>query len=533
MAPFQEIEASDDQRPVADHVGHQNLMENLGNPLNSSDMDMLAEARVPKARKPYTITKQREKWTEDEHKLFLEALQLHGRAWRRIQEHIGTKTAVQIRSHAQKFFSKVIRESSGDNSNSSGVAPPIQIPPPRPKRKPVHPYPRKLGNAPGKLVPVLRQLEKPQLQIQTLCEQEKGSPTSVLTTTQKGYETLGSDSGESPASTIDNEERCPTSSVATAELAVQVPPTDVKEAKGNTTSKEAVRNRSEASVLRLFGKRVVVNDLHQKANRSAGNLQNAADMELDASVETPTSGTGKFASHGAAEANTWTPWLIDTRQFLYYLPQGEVFSMHSALPCFSYNNGSVPCPPLLNPKAVAQNQQHQHQPSQAVNYKFMQREGSWTESNTASSSVPETATQNSDSAESCRKANGSEDEMVPVPGLRKCVSPASICQRGFVPYKRCAAESEVLQSQMTRTDVLREGRSAVTDERQIETTLVFHNWKSSCGPCLPMYSSNLWGSDLFIFRMTSYSFLEFYKSGYQRRIPIGTWTGIYNQVYEH
>ena len=56
----------------------QNIMGDLRNP---SDMD----ARVPKARKPYMITKQREKWTEEEHKLFLEAIQLHGRAWRRIQ----------------------------------------------------------------------------------------------------------------------------------------------------------------------------------------------------------------------------------------------------------------------------------------------------------------------------------------------------------------------------------------------------------------------------------------------------------------
>ncbi|KAF7839741.1 protein REVEILLE 7-like isoform X1 [Senna tora] len=35
-------------------------------------------------RKPYTISMQREKWTEEEHQKFLEALKLYGRGWRQI-----------------------------------------------------------------------------------------------------------------------------------------------------------------------------------------------------------------------------------------------------------------------------------------------------------------------------------------------------------------------------------------------------------------------------------------------------------------
>ncbi|XP_052878506.1 protein LATE ELONGATED HYPOCOTYL-like isoform X1 [Gossypium arboreum] len=133
------------------------------------------EELVIKTRKPYTITKQRERWSEEEHNRFLEALKLYGRAWQRIEEYIGTKTAVQIRSHAQKFFSKVIwcllvyayayvqcyRQSPANyvkvrymlekEALAKGVpigqALDIEIPPPRPKRKPSNPYPRKTGAA--------------------------------------------------------------------------------------------------------------------------------------------------------------------------------------------------------------------------------------------------------------------------------------------------------------------------------------------------------------------------------------------------
>ncbi|CAH8319087.1 unnamed protein product [Eruca vesicaria subsp. sativa] len=107
------------------------------------DTNTSGDELLTKARKPYTITKQRERWTEDEHDKFLEALRLYGRAWQRIQEHIGTKTAVQIRSHAQKFFTKLEKE-----AEAKGIpALDIEIPPPRPKRKPNTPYPRKPGNS--------------------------------------------------------------------------------------------------------------------------------------------------------------------------------------------------------------------------------------------------------------------------------------------------------------------------------------------------------------------------------------------------
>ncbi|KAJ7960038.1 Protein REVEILLE 1 [Quillaja saponaria] len=161
---------------------------------------------APKVRKPYTITKQRERWTEEEHEKFLEALKLYGRAWQQIEEHVGTKTAVQIRSHAQKFFSKVTLDSNGSNTSSME---PIEIPPPRPKRKPMHPYPRKLVYPPHKETIVPAQPGGFNSPKSSILDKENHSPTSVLSA-------VGSDTLVSTDSDTSNDSLSPLSSVTRA-----------------------------------------------------------------------------------------------------------------------------------------------------------------------------------------------------------------------------------------------------------------------------------------------------------------------------
>ena len=128
-------------------------------PLPSFKMEEDDGANAMRSRKPYVVSRPRERWSEPEHDRFLEALRLFGRQWAKVEEHIGaradealdghtairpssgggkgedaaqslgqkstsstlrvtsqgllllsrsagTKTAVQIRSHAQKFFAK-------------------------------------------------------------------------------------------------------------------------------------------------------------------------------------------------------------------------------------------------------------------------------------------------------------------------------------------------------------------------------------------------------------------------------------------
>ncbi|XP_047160499.1 protein REVEILLE 2-like [Vigna umbellata] len=212
-----------------------------------------------KVRKPYTITKQRERWTDEEHKKFLEALKLHGRAWRRIEEHVGTKTAVQIRSHAQKFFSKVLRDPTGNVTNRAES---IEIPPPRPKRKPMHPYPRKLVETPNKETSIPEQLKKSGSLKSSDFDQENQSPKSVLS--GAGSDILSSSDSDTP-----NESMSPVSSISdihttSEEAGINADSSHDEKSlmKLKLPTKESVFIKEESSgqTLKLFGITLFVTD---------------------------------------------------------------------------------------------------------------------------------------------------------------------------------------------------------------------------------------------------------------------------------
>ncbi|KAJ3682009.1 hypothetical protein LUZ60_014582 [Juncus effusus] len=288
-----------------------------------ADKDSFGNEIVPKIRKPYTISKQRERWTEEEHNKFLEALQLYGRAWRRIEEHIGTKTTVQIRSHAQKFFSKVTKEPTNNGEN-------IEIPPPRPKRKPSHPYPRKLGNQPKLDITKLNNKSENSFpQISQVIEKRTSSPTSVLSS-----ENLDSNS-KSPIESEESGNQSPTAMSADENVC--------------NNAEIPIMEEEQAPSIKLFGKTVVLTE----SNKSNSNESENVNI---VSIEKPKNDN----SDQVQLQNGINP-------FLYYLPFTESSMNNAAMVAWSVY-GNMPYP-FINPYQIMGNFEPQQE---------NEKEGSWT-----------------------------------------------------------------------------------------------------------------------------------------------------------
>lgn len=367
-----------------------------------------------KVRKPYTITKQRERWTDEEHQKFLEALKLYGRAWRKIEEHIGTKTAVQIRSHAQKFFSKVIRDTNGNNTTLEES---IEIPPPRPKRKPTHPYPRKLVEIPKNEMSNLEQPLRSNSPRSLDFGQENKSPKSVLSAVVS--ETLGSSDSDTPTGSLSpvssisavhnnsypifeskssyEEDACPQLDELNASSTHD--DNEQPQVKLEILSNESVSTNDDETeesprrTFKLFGTTLLVTDTREPSSPSTDASKPIPSMQLQ-------SGCSDIASGLATIVPWWT---------------------------FSHNTAFMP----------------EHKESEGnCEDKEVENEGSCAGSNTSSSNDEENNERLDDQAKTDHVnyfVGNTTSETVRFKTFGK----------GFVPYKRCIAEREKQFSSVT------------------------------------------------------------------------------------
>jgi SHAQKYF class myb-like DNA-binding protein len=59
------------------------------------------------------------RWTREEHHTFIKGLEMYGKGWKKIASLIKTRTVVQIRTHAQKYFLKLAKARQNGDSGVS------------------------------------------------------------------------------------------------------------------------------------------------------------------------------------------------------------------------------------------------------------------------------------------------------------------------------------------------------------------------------------------------------------------------------
>lgn len=60
------------------------------------------------------------RWTKEEHEAFLAALHIYGKEWKKVAARVKTRTVVQTRTHAQKYFQKLQKVMEGGGGQVTG-----------------------------------------------------------------------------------------------------------------------------------------------------------------------------------------------------------------------------------------------------------------------------------------------------------------------------------------------------------------------------------------------------------------------------
>lgn len=90
---------------------------------------------LPKARNICGNKEKIGRWSDHEHQVFLEGLESYGKQWKTIAGMIGTRTVVQVRTHAQKYFQKVERSKANTEKKPERFSKRKSLPSSLPSRK--------------------------------------------------------------------------------------------------------------------------------------------------------------------------------------------------------------------------------------------------------------------------------------------------------------------------------------------------------------------------------------------------------------
>mmetsp|Transcript_19304 Transcript_19304/g.28562 ORF Transcript_19304/g.28562 Transcript_19304/m.28562 type:complete len:535 (+) Transcript_19304:117-1721(+) len=90
-------------------VSSQSTTKSKGKKKKNQPTVTMATAATATSGGPGTQGENTGRWTAEEHRLFLQGLEQHGKGWKKIASLIKSRTVVQIRTHAQKYFQKLAK----------------------------------------------------------------------------------------------------------------------------------------------------------------------------------------------------------------------------------------------------------------------------------------------------------------------------------------------------------------------------------------------------------------------------------------